>query len=501
MAAGRDSRSPSADGVKVSAGSNQVPSLRRSLRLCTVAVVFGGFWWFIVGGAALTQYAKALGLSDAGFGILAAMPFIGTLMQIPASYFVERFGHRKRVFMTAGLAHRAMWLVIAAVPWMPLAQDVQVIVFLGVLTVSSLLAHVAMPAQVSFLADLMPSRIRGRYSAQRMRAWGVTGTIVPIAVGILLDQTEVIMRTISILMVIGAISGMINFVVYGPVPDRRKTPLNPSLTLWRLLRQPLADRDFRRFLAYTATLTFAVGFLGQYMWLYLLDVIFADAERKNLIANIMLIAVPGVFAIVFYPMWGRLTDRLGRKPVMIICGLLIGVGGMGWLFMTTGRWWLGYLSVMIAAFAWPGVELGRLNVLLWLSESKAERQHHLGTAYVAVNSIVVAVAGICSGLFGGAVAWAFETWHAVWLGVPVTYHSLLILCSVGTRFLALGWLIRMEEPASFSTRDAMRYMAANLYSNLQQAVFMPSRMAARLGRLTYKLGPNRRSDQGPDRHP
>ena len=40
---------------------------------------------YITTGSALTQYAKTMHMSKFGFGLLAAMPFAGLLVQISAS--------------------------------------------------------------------------------------------------------------------------------------------------------------------------------------------------------------------------------------------------------------------------------------------------------------------------------------------------------------------------------------------------------------------------------
>src|SRR5437867_356835 len=92
-------------------------SQRRSLRLVMLAWVFGAAWVNITTGAALTRYAKLMQMPTFGFGLLAALPFAGALMQLFASYVLERFGGRKGVFITVGIIHRGFWLGVAAIPW------------------------------------------------------------------------------------------------------------------------------------------------------------------------------------------------------------------------------------------------------------------------------------------------------------------------------------------------------------------------------------------------
>lgn len=126
------------------------------------------------------------------------------------------------------------------------------------------------------------------------------------------------------------------------------------------------------------------------------------------------------------------------------------------------------------------------NIMLGLVERRAGIGQNTG--YVAVNSLVVAVAGALSGLFGGAVAKWLAGWQGAFLGYTFTYHGVLFLLAGGFRLMALLWLRKIEDPRAFAARDAMRYMVADVYANLQNTLAMPVRVA---GRMTYKLSPSR----------
>ena len=103
--------------------------------------------------------------------------------------------------------------------------------------------------------------------------------------------------------------------------------------------------------------------------------------------------------------------------------------------------------------------------------------------------MVVALSGTLSGLFGGVLARSLHDWHGSLFGLPLTYHGILFLLSSGLRGVALLWLRGIDDPRAFPARDALRYMAADMYSNLQQTLFVPVRI---LGRWTYKLASIRR---------
>lgn len=458
--------------------------VRYAMRHVTTAWLFGAAWLYLTMGAALTRYAKLLGLPPFGFGILAAMPFAGALTQLPSSYFMARCGRRKQVLLVAGIFSRVVWVLIALIPWvLPNAWW-----WPGLLlcrAMSSLSGHIMAPAVMSWFGDLVPRRIRGRYFSRRNQLGRLVGLVVTLAAGKVLDHyhagSEVVMlRALSTLLALGGILGVVDFLWLAPVPDVEHQP-NPEQRLWQLFREPLADQDFRHFLGYTATVTLGMGFISQFVWLYLFDVLLLNHTA----ANAMLVAIPLVVGYFAVPGWGRLQDRLGLKPTLVLAGIGIVPGAAWWILVTPENWWMGYAGVLTAIAAWAGVELANFNILIGIGASRRGRRQ--GTAYLALNSIVVAAAGVLSGLFGGAVATVLQGWEGSILGFRLTYHGVLFLVSGALRFGALFWLIGMREPQAHSTLAAARYIAVNIYSNLRQGIFMPVRRVIRLRTLAYRL--------------
>ncbi len=473
-------------------GTPSADPVRKSLRLVTFAWIFGAAWLYITTGAALTRYAISLHVSEFGFGLLAALPFFCALIQLPTSYFLDRYGLRKKIFLLSGLPHRLSWLLIAAIPFLfPASWWPVVLLFL--ITLSGVGAQMVTPAYFSWMADLVPSRIRGRFFSRRNQIGQFVGVIVTVLMGLALDRAQVVgpetlRSVICLLFVLAGICGALDFIFFIPVYDPPSHRSNPKVGFWSMFRRPLADKNFRHFLGYTATMTFAIGYIGQFIWLYLFNVV----GLSNFRANIMLVVVPLIVMMISYPIWGRLVDRLGRKPVLLLSGLLVVHGGAAWIFVRQDSWWIGYLAAMVATAAWPGIELGNFNILLNMAGTAKGRKQ--STAFIAVNSVIVAFAGMASGIFGGIIAQSLKTWQGSLLGWPLTYHGVLFLISAVLRLAALAWLIGMEDPNASSTRDALRYVAANIYSNLQQAIFMPARLFGRLGKLTYRLNPPKKMD-------
>ncbi|MDW8344810.1 MAG: MFS transporter [Verrucomicrobiae bacterium] len=461
-------------------------SLRRSLRFVIWAWVGGALWLYITTGALLTRYAQWVGLPPIGFGIMAAVPFVAALFQLPASWWLERHGHRKRFFIGLGLLHRALWLVIAVLPWV-LPASWQWPGFLVVLGISWVAGQMIVPAWVAWMGDLVPARIRGRFFSRRTQLGQLVGLVTTWAIGAVLDwaatQGEPVMaRTISIGLAVAGVAGMLDFLLFLPVESaERPMPARP-VSLWELVRAPLADVHFRRFLGFHMTLTFGTAYLGPFFWLYA----FEELQLTNVQANVWLVILPMVMWALATPLWGRVLDRFGRKPVLWLAGIAVVLGSAAWVPMTEGTLWPWYGLVMLANLAWPGIELANFNVLLRTRDATGQTRVPT-SGYVVVCSVAGALAGSLAGLVAGGLAEAWQPRQPVWLGVEWTYHRVLFVCSSALRLVALGWLVGFRDVQAGSTRMALRYLGTNIYSNLQQTVFLPIRLLSRVGRMTYKV--------------
>ena len=90
-------------GVAAEPGELQGPPLRRAMSLVTLSWVFGSVWATSSGGAPFSLFARDLHASEFQIGILAALPFLASLVSMPASLLTERTGARKKIFLITSL--------------------------------------------------------------------------------------------------------------------------------------------------------------------------------------------------------------------------------------------------------------------------------------------------------------------------------------------------------------------------------------------------------------
>ena len=483
--------------------SNQsVLPLRGQLRVVMYAWVFGAAWMWAVQGVALNRYARSLGMPDWAFGLLGALPYAGALFQLPASYYLERYGHRRRVFLIDMTISRLSWTALALIPWvMPDMRAWWWPVMLIWVAFASITAFVGVPAWMGWMSDIIPSRVRGRFFARRQRMGFAVGIVISLSIAwimAIIEQTAgpdgvpsqaITLQLTSITIAIAGLVGTLDILAFRHVRDDQPPTPKGQVNLLSHLAEPLRDRNYLVFLAHTFVYVLSIGFLGQYIWLYILEVVKISYWE----ANLYILVVPMGLAIVAYAGWGRAIDRLGKQPVMVICSAVVFAGGAGWAITGPGDlFWPGYIIAMTAALAHPGIELARINIVL--DQAGTRRGRTGGSAYVALNGIVWAAAGVVSGGFGSLIASTFTDWTYTVsaFNLTLTYHHLLFAASALFRLPLIPLALMLREPRATGTRDAIKYMTGVVYSNMREAVGIPLRAAGRVTRLAYRLNPPRR---------
>ncbi len=463
--------------------------LRRAMSLVTIAWLFGAVWMHAIAGSPLTIFATRLGCSNFEFGLLAAMPFVAALLSLPASVLIDRSGRRNTIFFLGLYPNRLLWFPMALAPIWVITHygwnyaPVAIFVFLALTFLLQAGQGIGGPAWVSWMADVVPDRVRGRYFARRRQIGILTAIPAALIAGWAVDRyagpsTAPLdaLWACAVIFMIAATFGLVDIAVFHFVPHARRP--KPRTPLLRMLLHPLKNRRFLWFSAGTATLWFAVAGQGQFVNKYLVD----ELHLKGVQVQMMVLVGPLLAQLVVLPIWGKTIDRYGKKPAMLISILGLVPIGCGWVFMREGSAWLGYLLGTLGAALWTGVEVANFNLVIELSgtDSDPKSEGGGGTAYVAINAVIVNIAGCLGGLFYGTIAEALsDMTHyntgLAWLA-PMSFYHVIFSVSAVLRLAAVLPMLRVHEPEAEPTLDALRFMAGNLYNNVAGAVMLPIRL-------------------------
>jgi len=405
---------------------------RRARRLA----YWNGAVWAVGNGLASTTLivylAMDLGADKIGLGIgliLATQHVVG-LLRLSAPAMIGRLMDRKRfclgTFFVGTLVLLALPLVVAPGRLPSAVASLRALIVMWCLY--HLLQYLGTIALWSWLADLVPLGIRGRFLGRRQR-WIVAGEAAAMLSGglfvwgwqYLYPQTP---RWIAYATA-ATLGGGFMIAALVPLALILRAVRSPTVRRGATLRSmlaPFSDSRFLRLLLFGCWFSLSNGLTQSAQFSY-------PKQVLGIVLFAMLAMQTGmrIGQVTVSPWLGRLADRAGNRPVMLACLFLVAQGPLFYLFSSPGqRWWI--VGAWIVWIAYAGINVCLPNLMLKLSPEKSN------TPYIATFYAVTGLCYAANTILGGALfdRYGHTTWSGLG-GVSLGYYQGIFL---------LGWIAR-----------------------------------------------------------
>jgi MFS family permease len=373
------------------------------LERAKVALVADGAWASAIGVMAgsviLVGFALQLGASPLVIGLLAAIPFIGQFAQLPAILLVQRLRNRRKLAVRLGLAERFVILAFALLPLLP-NKNTALILLIGGQLIAAALAATSACAWNSWMHDLLPKEGMGAFFARRL-FWATTVSLIAgLSAGALVDNWRLgeQVHAYSVTFILAALAGFVSSWYLAQVPEPAMPPDEGVQPLWQMIRQPLADTNFRRLIRFMASYNFATNFAGPFVTVFLLQHV-----ALGIGAVVVLGAVSQLANVLTIRLWGNLSDRFSNKSVLAVtvptffaCLLALPFTAHPVSHSLTLPLLAALHVVMGIAAGGSGLAIANIGLQL------APRGQ--GTAYMAAVGLLSACAAAIAPVLGGVVA-------------------------------------------------------------------------------------------------
>lgn len=368
----------------------------------------------LTGGAFIVAVLVAYDAPLYVYGLLAALPSLAGVLQVPAAYLVERYRKRKRIALVAFGGVRLAGLVFALVPILA-APEVGTVLILAAVFAKSLAGAISGPAWNSMVRDIVPIKGMGDFFARRQRLTVALGIPLSLGAGWFVTWWSKtypgqVLRGYSLLFGLGFLAGLTSLYFIKRTPEPAMPPAEGKTKFFDVLLVPFRDTNFRRLMQFLGSWGFALAIASPFFTVYLLRRL--GYPMSTVIALTVLSQVAN---LVFVRVWGRLVDQFSNKAVLSVSGpLVLGTTAL-WLFTAMPephQFTLALLVIIhvLRGMSMAGVSLATGNIALRLAPEGR------GAPYLAANNLVGALAGFVAPLIGGAVAGALEE-HQFSIGI------------------------------------------------------------------------------------
>ncbi|MEZ4646090.1 MAG: MFS transporter [Chloroflexota bacterium] len=346
----------------------------------------------------VTLYALAYGASNGQVGWLTAVANLaGALALFPGARLIERVGRRKPVVVwSGGGVARLTFLAFAFFPFFITQPQTAILCIVILEGTRAFMANLANPAWTAMVADLVPMQLRGRYLGSRNLAMGVAALVVAPLAGRIISLGNnwgtSHVTGYQVVFILAFIFGMISTLSYQRIDEPE-----PSAPIDRqyqrgALRQTLRHYPWFIGLVISAFVwNMSLQVAGPFFNVYLVNEMNASAAMIGLLA-----AVSSLTALLGQQVFGRLLDSKGTLWVQQVCGFLIPVLPIGWMFITA-PWHVIFINTL-GGFIWAGYSLSNFNLLLTFTPEEQRPRA------VALYQTAVFGSAVIGPLLGGYLA-------------------------------------------------------------------------------------------------
>ncbi|YAF95506.1 MAG: MFS transporter [Nodularia sp. CChRGM 3473] len=397
-------------------------AIRTSLKASTLDAVFAAVFSISTGGILLSNFLVELDASPVVFGMLCSIPMLVNLIQPLGAYLSERTTSRFQYSLWTHGISRLLWLIlvvgITSFSWGGFNNSHQLIVLtLLIVLCSHLLGGLGSASWLSWLAIIVPRQLRGRYFGIRNSAASLTNLLcVPLAGLAVSHWKGGTLQGYGVVLLIGVVFGIVglgcqyfkvdvnpklqNTDINYPIKDELGSELiySPKLTSPpnQLVSSIWQNSNFLMFLLYCSLWMFAVNISAPFFNLYMLDTLDLDISWVTLYSSLQ--AGANLLMLI---LWGKLADKVGNRPILILVGILVAVTPLLWVGIGTNSldlWlWLPLLHILTGG-TWAAIDLCNNNIQLGIAPIKNQ------SIYFAIAAAIAGAGGALGTTIGSLIA-------------------------------------------------------------------------------------------------
>jgi hypothetical protein len=413
---------------------------RRATRSAMALAHANGMLWSLGNGLVSTSlvvyFALALGAKGIGVGLIVAAPQFAGVLRLAAPALLAQFPRKGFCLaMFAASTGVLLGLPILASPGVLPSPAVSLAALVGLWSIYHLFQYLATVALWSWLGEIAPPRICGRFLGHRER-WMLAGSILSMLASGLFSYVwrrvfpELEWLAYAIPAALGAacmLAALVPLAQLAATPGRAmsETMAAPRPFALSDLTAPLASRPFLGFLAFGCWFSFTNGLTQSPQYYYPANIL-----AFSLFTMLVFQAGTRLGQLAISPRIGAWCDRLGNRRVLAVSQLVAAGGLLFYAAATPAQpWWLA--GAWVAWIAFAGLNVGLPNLMLRLAPRESSAPAI--AMYFAATSLAFGVSTVLGG-------WVFDRW-----GKTPGFFATAFVMGWLVRSAGVAWLWFVEE--------------------------------------------------------
>lgn len=412
----------------------------------------------ITQGVFLTGLALVFGADEFYIGVIGSIPLLSQIFQLITPSIVRRIGNRKQFTLINSLVSRLSWVIFI---FFLMFNFKNIWAFLAVYIFSQITGAVAGNSWLSWMRDLVPEEKRGVYFGSRNFYISIASIAMTLIATKLLDMFEGSAGFEIVIMI-----GLVGAVVAAHFLNKQ---YEPSFTTSRAavdFKAAFKDMNFKRLLYFSTFWNFIILFAAPFFPLYMVKYLKLSYSFMGILA-----ITSSITAMVFYKVWGKISDVVGHKSIQEWAIYLVGINVIViWLALNPSTVYLLWIDAIASGIGWSALNLTFMTLPFEVSGVNSR-------SYLAVYSTLNGLSGFAGGITGGITAKYLSTFSFD-IGQFHIYGIQLFFLFTGVmRLLSIPLLHRVR---------VRRYIPVRKY--IFSSVVLLSRRANLRARFAYPIG-------------
>ena len=340
------------------------------------------------------------------------------------------------VALTVNWIEDRVWGVTLAAVFM-LPAERALLAAITVLVVQQMTTSLIAVSWTSWMSDLVPSSLRGRYFGRRNFICNGVGAVTAVAAGQFISKIGgEALWSFGVMIVAGMLSRMISAMLLAKQPEPEPEKLGPARLRDHLVA-PLASIPFRRYAQFGMAWGFAVHVASPFFAVYMIRDLGIDFGVVTLLAALSILT-----NLLGQRFWGSVSDRYSHLQVMQITVLVVVLQPVWWVFGSAHGFgfFLIVFAHLVGGFTWGGYQLATGNLMMALAP-KTGKSSFFGTQ-AALSGTAGAIGPIAGGILADGLLNQVDIPYLTEVSTLPTLFALSFVLRLG----AWALLQRVKEP-------------------------------------------------------